>query len=274
MEHGERIQAGFGNAVIKLDHVSKIYHSKKSDFVALKDINLEVLDNEFVCIVGPSGCGKSTLLRMIAGLEDISEGQILMRDKVIKDPSAERGMVFQNYTLFPWLTVEQNIAFGLSLRKLPKDVIEEKVNRYLKIIDLEKFKHSYPKELSGGMKQRVAIARALANSPEVLLMDEPFGALDPYTKASMQVLARQIWEEEKTTIIFITHDIDEAIFLADRLYILSANPGGVRAEVPIYLSRRRELEMKDTPEFIRIRQILSGVMQGKKDVEAIEEIYT
>ena len=272
MENEMGIPAGFGNAIIKLDHVSKIYRSKK-EFMALKDINLEVLDNEFVCIVGPSGCGKSTLLRMIAGLEDISKGTILMEDNAIKGPSAERGMVFQNYTLFPWLTVEKNIAFGLNLRKLPKDEVEEKVSRYLKIIDLEKFRHSYPKELSGGMKQRVAIARALANSPKVLLMDEPFGALDPYTKASMQVLARQIWEEEKTTIVFITHDIDEAIFLADRLYILSANPGEVRAEVPIHLSRRRELEMKDTQEFIRMRQILSSVMQGRAGIEAIDEIY-
>ncbi len=273
MEQGERIEAGFGHAVIKLDHVSKTYHSKKSNFTALKEINLEILNNEFVCVVGPSGCGKSTLLRMIAGLEEISAGEILMKSTAIKGPGAERGMVFQNYTLFPWLTVAQNIAFGLTLRKQPKDVIEDKVDKYLKIIDLEKFKNSYPKELSGGMKQRVAIARALANSPEVLLMDEPFGALDPYTKASMQLLVRQIWEEEKTTIIFITHDIDEAIFLADRMYILSANPGEVRAEVPIYLSRRRTLDLKDTPEFIRMRQILSGVMQGKSDVGAIAGIY-
>ncbi|MBR0149019.1 MAG: ABC transporter ATP-binding protein [Lachnospiraceae bacterium] len=273
MEYGERIEAGFGNAVIKLDHVSKTYHSKKKDFTALKEINIEVLNNEFVCIVGPSGCGKSTLLRMIAGLEEISCGEILMKSEAIKGPGAERGMVFQNYTLFPWLTVAQNIAFGLTLSKQPKDVIEDKVDKYLKIIDLEKFRNSYPKELSGGMKQRVAIARALANSPEVLLMDEPFGALDPYTKASMQLLVRQIWEDEKTTIIFITHDIDEAIFLADRMYILSANPGEVRAEVPIYLSRRRTLDLKDTQDFIRMRQILSGVMQGNRDVGAIAEIY-
>lgn len=273
MENITGIQAGFGDAIIKLNNVSKIYHSKKKEFIALKDINLEVLNNEFVCVVGPSGCGKSTLLRMIAGLEEISSGEITMGDSIIKAPSAERGMVFQNYTLFPWLTVEKNIAFGLKLRKLPKNEIEEKVTRYLKIIELEKFRNSYPKELSGGMKQRVAIARALANSPKVLLMDEPFGALDPYTKASMQILARKIWEEEKTTIVFITHDIDEAIFLADRLYILSANPGKIRAEVPIYLGRKRELEIKDSQKFILMRQILSGVMQGRLGIEAIDEIY-
>lgn len=273
MENITGIQAGFGDAIIKLNNVSKIYHSKKKEFIALKDINLEVLNNEFVCVVGPSGCGKSTLLRMIAGLEEISSGEITMGDNIIKAPSAERGMVFQNYTLFPWLTVEKNIAFGLKLRKLPKNEIEEKITRYLKIINLEKFRNSYPKELSGGMKQRVAIARALANSPKVLLMDEPFGALDPYTKASMQILARKIWEEEKTTIVFITHDIDEAIFLADRLYILSANPGKIRAEVPIYLGRKRELEIKDSQKFILMRQILSGVMQGRLGIEAIDEIY-
>lgn len=267
------LQASMGNTKIKLEHISKVYQTKKSDYMALKDINLEVLENEFVCIVGPSGCGKSTLLRMIAGLDDITSGQILMEDRPIHGPSAERGMVFQNYTLFPWLTVEENIAFGLKLRKCSKEEISEKVDRYLKIIDLEKFRKSYPKELSGGMKQRVAIARALANSPKVLLMDEPFGALDPYTKASMQVLVRDIWKEERTTIIFITHDIDEAVFLADRLYILSANPGEIRAEVPIHLSRRRDLEIKDTPEFIRMRQILSGVMQGRTDIDVIDEIY-
>lgn len=172
----------------------------------MKDVNINVMENEFVSIVGPSGCGKSTLLRMIGGLDTATSGKIVIQDRDIIGPGADRGMVFQSYTLFPWMTVGDNIKFGLKLRKMPADQQEEILNKYLKIIKLEKFRDSYPRELSGGMKQRVAIARALANSPEVLLMDEPFSALDPQTKADMQLLMRQIWQEEKPTVI-LSHTI-------------------------------------------------------------------
>nr|WP_302828296.1 ATP-binding cassette domain-containing protein [Enterococcus raffinosus] len=165
--------------------------------MALRDINLEILDNEFLCVVGPSGCGKSTLLRILGGLEDITSGSIVLNDQELVGPGADRGMVFQGYSLFPWLTVEENIAFGLKISKKPKAQIQSIVDRYIEVIGLEKFRNSLPKELSGGMKQRVAIARALANSPEILLMDEPFGALDPETKSNMQLLMREIWEVER-----------------------------------------------------------------------------
>ena len=220
----------------------------------MDNVNINVLENEFVCIVGPSGCGKSTLLRMVAGLDEISDGEIIIRDQAIIGPGADRGMVFQSYTLFPWMTVGDNIKFGLKLRKIPAKEQEEIVDKYLKVIKLEKFKNSYPKELSGGMKQRVAIARALANSPEVLLMDEPFSALDPQTKADMQLLMRQIWQVEKPTVLFVTHDIEEAVFLSSKIYVLTSRPGTVKKEVPVFLPYNRDLSLKDTENFIKLRK--------------------
>ena len=175
----DHIEANLANSTVYVRDLQKIYPSAKGDVQAMKDVNINVMENEFVSIVGPSGCGKSTLLRMIGGLDTATSGKIVIQDRDIIGPGADRGMVFQSYTLFPWMTVGDNIKFGLKLRKMPADQQEEILNKYLKIIKLEKFRDSYPRELSGGMKQRVAIARALANSPEVLLMDEPFSALDP-----------------------------------------------------------------------------------------------
>jgi NitT/TauT family transport system ATP-binding protein len=181
---------------------------------------------------------------MVAGLDEATSGQIVIKDRNIVGPGADRGMVFQSYTLFPWMTVADNIKFGLKLRKVPTKEQEEIVDKYLKIIKLEKFRNSYPKELSGGMKQRVAIARALANSPEVLLMDEPFSALDPQTRADMQLLIRQIWQIEKPTIMFVTHDIEEAIFLSSKVYVLTSAPGTVKKEIPVLLPYDRELSLR------------------------------
>lgn len=260
----EHIEANLANSTIYVKDLQKVYPSAKGDVVAMKDVNVNVLQNEFVSIVGPSGCGKSTLLRMIAGLDTATEGQIVIQDKDIIGPGADRGMVFQSYTLFPWMTVAENIKFGLKLRKMPADEQEEIVNKYLKIIKLEKFKNSYPRELSGGMKQRVAIARALANSPEVLLMDEPFSALDPQTKADMQLLMRQIWQVEKPTVIFVTHDIEEAVFLSSKVYVLTARPGTVKAEVPILLPYDRDLSLKDTEQFIRLRKEVNALIEHEK----------
>ena len=239
----------------------KIYPSAKGDVQAMKDVNINVMENEFVSIVGPSGCGKSTLLRMIGGLDTATSGKIVIQDRDIIGPGADRGMVFQSYTLFPWMTVGDNIKFGLKLRKMPADQQEEILNKYLKIIKLEKFRDSYPRELSGGMKQRVAIARALANSPEVLLMDEPFSALDPQTKADMQLLMRQIWQEEKPTVIFVTHDIEEAVFLSSKIYVLTQRPGTVKAEVPVLLPYNRDLSLKDTDEFIELRRKVNQLIE-------------
>lgn len=260
-ERKEHIEANLANSTIYVKDLQKIYKSAKGDVVAMKDVNVNVLENEFVCIVGPSGCGKSTLLRMIAGLDEASAGQIVIQDRDIIGPGADRGMVFQSYTLFPWMTVAENIKFGLKLKKMPADKQEEIVDKYLKIIKLEKFRNSYPKELSGGMKQRVAIARALANSPEVLLMDEPFSALDPQTKADMQLLMRQIWQEEKPTVIFVTHDIEEAVFLSSKIYVLTSRPGTVKEEVPVLLPYERDLSLKDTEEFIKVRKYVNSLIE-------------
>lgn len=257
----DRIEANLANSKIYCTNVKKVYHSAKGDTLAMEHVNINVLENEFVCIVGPSGCGKSTLLKMVAGLDEISGGNIIIQDRNIIGPGADRGMVFQAYTLFPWMTVAENIKFGLKLRKVPKDEQEEIVDKYLKVIKLEKFRNSYPKELSGGMKQRVAIARALANRPEVLLMDEPFSALDPQTKADMQLLMRQIWQVEKPTVLFVTHDIEEAVFLSSKIYVLTSRPGTVKKEVPVFLPYNRELSLKDTEQFINIRKEVNGLIE-------------
>ncbi len=255
------IEANLANSTVYVRDLQKIYPSAKGDVQAMKDVNINVMENEFVSIVGPSGCGKSTLLRMIGGLDTATSGKIVIQDRDIIGPGADRGMVFQSYTLFPWMTVGDNIKFGLKLRKMPADQQEEILNKYLKIIKLEKFRDSYPRELSGGMKQRVAIARALANSPEVLLMDEPFSALDPQTKADMQLLMRQIWQEEKPTVIFVTHDIEEAVFLSSKIYVLTQRPGTVKADVPVLLPYDRDLSLKDTDEFIELRRKVNQLIE-------------
>ena len=249
------------NTKLIAKNVSKIYNKgKKNAFKALEDINIEVDENEFVCIVGPSGCGKSTLLRMIAGLDFPTDGELTMDLEKIIGPSATRGMVFQTYTLFPWMTVEDNIKFGPKLKKLTKQEQQEIADKYLSVIGLEKFRNSRPKELSGGMRQRVAIARALANNPEVLLMDEPFGALDLFTKSQMQLMMRELWQRERTTVVFITHDIEEAVFLGTKVYVMSAGPGEIRETIDIDLPYDRDLDLKDTQEFIKIRRYINSLL--------------
>ena len=257
---GSPLEAHVASSKILAEHIDKVYSSGKKQTVAIEDASIDIQDNDFVCIVGPSGCGKSTLLRMLAGLDFPTSGKIIVNDRTVTGPGPDRGMVFQTYTLFPWMTVENNIKFGLKIKKMPKDKQQEIADRYLDIIGLKKFAKSYPKELSGGMKQRVAIARALANQPEVLLMDEPFGALDPHTKSMMQLLMREIWEKEHPTVVFITHDIDEAVFLANKIYVMSARPGKIIKEVNVYLPHKRDLELKDSPEFIKIRKSINDLL--------------
>jgi len=257
------IEAHVANSKIQVTNLHKSYVNKRKETVAIEDVSIEILENEFVSIVGPSGCGKSTLLRILGGLDEATSGIAILDDKLIDDPGADRGMVFQTYTLFPWLNVEQNIGFGLKIRKIPKKQADEIVDRYLEIIKLTPFRKSYPKELSGGMQQRVAIARALANNPKVLLMDEPFGALDSQTKSEMQLLMRQIWQVDKPTVVFITHDIEEAVFLSTRVYVMSGQPSVIKANIPIYLSYRRSLELKDTPEFIAYRHKITALLHDK-----------
>ncbi|MBD1852587.1 ABC transporter ATP-binding protein [Cyanobacteria bacterium FACHB-502] len=221
----------------------------------LQDINLKLYPREFICLVGASGCGKSTLLNIAAGLATPSTGQVLVDGEDVTGlPGSDRGMVFQGYTLYPWRTVAQNVAFGLQLRKLPKVEQKERVSYFLDVVGLTQFANAYPKQLSGGMKQRVAIARALANEPSVLLMDEPFGALDAQTKEQMQQFLLDVWEKTHVTVLMITHDIEEAIFLAQRVYVMGARPGRLKQVIETHLPEHHDLEVKLSPEFISIKR--------------------
>lgn len=252
--------AGAEPARLKIvgEDVSKTFRTKKKELLALDRVSFEVYENDFVSFVGPSGCGKSTLLRILAGLEEASQGSILLSGRAVQGPGADRGMVFQSYTLFPWLSVRENIQFGLSLGKVPLFEKRAIADRFMELVGLTRFANAYPKELSGGMKQRVAIARALAANPEVLLMDEPFGALDPQTKVAMQTMLLDIWRKEKTTIVFITHDIEEAVFLSQRVYVMDPNPGRIRAEFAIPEEIKLFPEGRDAEPFVKMKkQIVS-----------------
>ncbi|MDR7522079.1 MAG: ABC transporter ATP-binding protein [Armatimonadota bacterium] len=230
---------------------------------AVEHLTLEVREQEFVSIVGPSGCGKSTLLRIVAGLIRPTSGEVTLNGHPVEGPGADRGMVFQSYTLFPWLTVQGNVEFGLRLRGRPAQERREVVRRYLDLVGLQGTEPAYPKELSGGMQQRVAIARALANDPAILLMDEPFGALDAQTRAVMQELLLRVWEQTHKTVLFVTHDIDEAILLSDRVYVMTARPGRIKAEVAVILPRPREVGVMDTPAFIALRRQIHGLIRDE-----------
>lgn len=224
------------------------------DIVALSNLHLRIPDKQFAVIVGPSGCGKSSLLDLVAGLKETSSGECKVNGKAVFEPGAERGMVFQNYSLFPWLSVRKNVEFGLSLRGMPAAERIERARRFVHAVGLKGFEDAYPSHLSGGMKQRVAIARALANDPEVLLMDEPFGALDSQTRAVMQELLIDIWEKNQKTVLFVTHDIDEAVFLGDVVYVMSARPGRIIDTVTVGLPRPRHYDLVTTPEFIDLKR--------------------
>lgn len=247
---------------VKIDHVEKIYEGRNGKMIALNGVDFEIKENEFICVVGPSGCGKSTLLNIIAGLLEPTSGAVYVDGKKVEGTGIERGVVFQQYALFPWLTVLQNVMFGLKLKGMPDAQAKEIAMKYIKMVQLEEFVHSYPKELSGGMKQRVAIARAYAAEPEVLLMDEPFGALDAQTRTQLQTELLATWEREKKTCFFITHDVEEAIILAQRVVIMSARPGRIREIVEVNIPYPRTQETKLTPEFNALKnRIWSQVYQ-------------
>ncbi|MDY0266520.1 MAG: ABC transporter ATP-binding protein [Methanimicrococcus sp.] len=245
-----------------IENLSKTFKKGKTDFTALENISLTVKSGEFVTILGPSGCGKTTLLRIIAGLETYSSGTLTLNDEVITGPGSKRGMVFQEYSLFPWKTVLGNVMFGPVMQGFSKEEAMSKANNYLDLVGLADFKHSYPYELSGGMKQRVAIARALANEPEIILMDEPFGALDAQTRNNLQNELLRIWTEEKRTIIFVTHSVDEAVFLSDRIVILSKRPGKVRKIIDISIPRPRD---RTRPEENAIRNEVLLLLDTQTD---------
>jgi len=227
---------------------------------ALENISLDVDDKEFSVIVGPSGCGKTSLLRLVAGLIEPTEGAIYLDDTRVSRPGRDRGMVFQSYTLFPWLTVQDNVEFGLRIAGQPADRRRDTARRFIAQVGLEGFERHYPKQLSGGMMQRVALARALANDPAILLMDEPFGALDSQTRTLMQELLLDIWQQSHKTVLFITHDIDESILLGDRVYVMTARPGRIKEMVEIDLPRPRTFEMLTSDAFMAIkRRIMSSI---------------
>lgn len=223
---------------------------------ALTPTTLAIADNDFITILGPSGCGKSTLLRIVAGLESASEGEVLLDGQPVIGPGADRGMVFQSYTLFPWLTIAQNIAFGLREKGVGERERLDTARRWAERVGLKGFEDHYPKQLSGGMQQRTAIARALANDPKILLLDEPFGALDNQTRTLMQEMLLGIWEREQKTVLFVTHDVEEAIFMASRVVVMTKRPGRIKADIAVNLPHPRPYTIKTTPAFVALKERL------------------
>ena len=241
--------------------LTKIYEDGKKGLVtAIDHVNLEVKDGEFVMIVGPSGCGKTTLINILGGLNTATSGEVLLDGKPVEGPGADRGMVFQGYSLFPWLTVQKNVEFGLKMKKMPKAERAAQAKKFIDLVGLTGFENALPKQLSGGMKQRVAIARTLANEPEILLMDEPFGALDAQTRVVMQELLADISKKTKTTILFITHDIDEAVLLGDRIYVMSRRPGTIREVLDVNIPGVRSHESLVLPEFLATKKKIMDML--------------
>jgi ABC-type nitrate/sulfonate/bicarbonate transport system ATPase subunit len=258
--------AAAGGLKLSLRDISVTFRARGGGEIAAVDrLSLDVADREIVSIVGPSGCGKSTLLRLIAGLVPPTTGEIRLDGHVVALPGADRGMVFQSYTLFPWLTVQGNVEFGPRIRGRDAAYCREVAARFIQMVGLAGFEHAYPKELSGGMMQRVAIARALANDPEVLLMDEPFGALDAQTRVFMQELLLDIWQKTPKTILFVTHDIDEALFLGDRVYVMTARPGRFRDEVRLDLPRPRTLDITMSPGFVEAKRRVLHIIREEAE---------
>ncbi len=248
--------------VLEIDGVGRVFQSAKGPVQALRDVSFDVMRREFVSVIGPSGCGKSTLNRILAGLDEPSSGEVRLDGKRVVDPGAERGMVFQGYTLFPWLDVRHNVMFGLKMKGIKKAVAEEQAERWLEVVGLTQFAEHYPSQLSGGMKQRVAIARALANEPRVLFMDEPFGALDAQTRCSMQTHLLRIWAEEDVTVLFVTHDLDEAVLLSDRIVVLGAHPGHIQQIIEVPVERPRSTEQLLTGHFLATKKRLEELIHG------------
>lgn len=246
---------------LQITNLHKNFHTKEGALVVLKDINMTIQRGEFICAVGASGSGKSTLLRQIAGLDNPTAGEVKIDGVRVTGPGPDRGMVFQHYTLYPWMNVQENTEFGLKLQGVPKKERREKASYYLSVVELSKFARSLPKELSGGMKQRVAIARALASEPKVMLMDEPFGALDIHTKESMQQFILELWQRTNLTIFMITHDVEEAIFLSNRIYALGTRPGTVKKEISINLPERTHT-VKRHSTFHDYRDELMDLLRG------------
>ncbi|MBV7576200.1 ABC transporter ATP-binding protein [Pseudomonas sp. PDM32] len=254
---------------LQVDKVSLRYQKPDGGtFTALEEVSFEVPDQQFAVLVGPSGCGKSSLLYLTAGLAEPTSGEIYVGGQQVEGPGADRGMVFQSYTLFPWLTVRQNVEFGLKRRGMPAAQRKDIVDYYVNEVGLSGFADNYAKQLSGGMMQRVAIARALANDPQILLMDEPFGALDSQTRLQMQQLLLRVWGNSKKTVLFVTHDIDEAILLGDRVYVMGARPGRIKQILDVPIERPRNLDMVMERSFIEMKREIFGLLH-----DDLEEVH-
>lgn len=260
-----------GNIKLQVRDLSKIYEDNGRAVVALEGVNLEVKESEFVMIVGPSGCGKTSLINIIGGLDEASSGEVLLDGNAVSGPGADRGMVFQGYSLFPWLTVQKNVEFGLKMKKVSAAERAEHARKYISLVGLEGFEDALPRQLSGGMKQRVAIARTLANEPEVLLMDEPFGALDAQTRVVMQELLADISRRTGTTILFITHDIDEAVLLGDRIYVMSRRPGTVRDAITVDIPGERNHNSLVLPEFLETKKKIMDMLWQESQDAALDK---
>jgi NitT/TauT family transport system ATP-binding protein len=268
----ERLKAR--EVILDVQHLNKLFGSGVRSTTALNDINFRTHRRELLCVVGPSGCGKTTLVRILAGLEEKTSGQVLLQGKAVTEPGSDRGMVFQGYTLFPWLTVKRNVMFGLEVNGRGRHESERQALQWLALVGLERFSDAYPHQLSGGMKQRVAIVRALANQPRILLMDEPFGALDAQTRCRMQAHLLEIWRKIDITIVFITHDLDEAIFLADRILVLSAHPGEVRELIEVSVPRPRSAAQLISPSFLATKARLEELIhQSRSDDDEEAKSY-
>jgi NitT/TauT family transport system ATP-binding protein len=256
------------DTVLQVQGLGKVFQSNGKAVTALKDVNFSVHRREFVTVIGRSGCGKSTLIRILAGLESASAGQVLLDGRPVHGPGPDRGMVFQGYTLFPWLTVKKNVMFGLLAQgRHSQATAESEALQWIELVGLDRFVDAYPNQLSGGMKQRIAIARALANKPRILLMDEPFGALDAQTRSKMQSYLLEIWRNIDITILFITHDLDEAVLLADRILVLKAHPGEVRELIEVPVPRPRHADQLITPEFLATRKRVDELIHPPEDEE-------
>jgi NitT/TauT family transport system ATP-binding protein len=266
----ERFQRIYARPVtLEVKGLGRRFRSAHGEVDALLDISFRAHRREFLCLIGPSGCGKSTLIRILAGLDDPSSGQMLLDGQPVSGPGPDRGMVFQGYTLFPWRTVLQNVMFGPEMRGHSRANAESEAREWVEIVGLGRFMHAYPHQLSGGMKQRVAIARALANRPRILFMDEPFAALDAQTRAQMQSYLIQLWKQIDITIVFVTHDLEEAVYLADRIVVLGAHPGRVREIVEVPVPRPRTRDQIISPLFVATKRHLETLIHN--EAEAVEE---
>jgi NitT/TauT family transport system ATP-binding protein len=269
LHHSEQVSARFAELrkrpiVMSMSAVSREFDSPQGPVLALNKISFDVRQRELISVIGPSGCGKSTLIRIIAGLETCTGGSITIDGKEVGEPAADRGMVFQGYTLFPWLTVKQNVMFGPKMKGVPQAKAGRQAMDWLDVVGLTEFAGHYPAQLSGGMKQRVAIARALANQPRILLMDEPFGALDAQTRASMQAHLLKIWESVDVTILFITHDLDEAIYLSDRIVVLGAHPGRILEIIEVPVGRPRNTDQFLSGHFLATKKRLEQLIHQRE----------